>query len=296
MPALLDFAASIGLPWSRDERFYTATVLPQIICRDEFRYLDPFLQVVDKDRNWPEIKSGQSLVNIQIFTEYNPQKALIGVVDGRFGNIKGHKDTPDLLLFIEKPDEQNILLAIEAKLYDCPTPDKIKKQINAQRIALEPLCTVLKAELISRVLLVGKSTENWPEDHGLEIITWEDILSAYRDDDEVTNGYFFRLLDEAVGAWKDLNTRVFLGTHNKKKMTGKDIYDTVKSNLDGALAQGFMGRQGGIEGAMMKADFANIGRWETQSYETNEEIKSPPNRYWFPVKDFIALIDARGSE
>jgi len=305
MPTLREFASTTGLPWSRDERFYTATVLPQIICRDDFKHIGPFLDLVKKsihqDIQWPDIETDSDNINIQFFTEFNLKKAMVGVDSDRFDGINPEANTPDLVFLISPEEGTKLLLVIEAKLYDNPTPNQLQMQIAAQKNAFSQIAARLGIESpIHFALLAGQSTQDWSPDQDFNYITWEEILEAYRDDKEIVNGYFYRLLKEAVNAWKDLNTGVFLGKHNQKKRSGADIYEEVSKHPQGELATGFIGRQGGLKkGSALDQDIES-GNWRTQSYETNcrekdmNVLKNNPN--WFMIAEFKARVDAKEAD
>lgn len=58
-----------GLPLNRKERFFTGTVFPMIVCRDNFKHFTRFTSLI-KACEGLEIIAKPSSANIQFFTEY----------------------------------------------------------------------------------------------------------------------------------------------------------------------------------------------------------------------------------
>src|SRR5271169_2774544 len=64
------------LPLNRKEVFFTATVLPAIICADNFKHFDRFLKLLGL-RDIP-IDVSVEQANIQFFTEYCLAESIYG--------------------------------------------------------------------------------------------------------------------------------------------------------------------------------------------------------------------------
>jgi hypothetical protein len=58
------------LPLNRKERYYTGTILPQIIASDNFSSFNRFWKLIGGEHDL-EIQVTNGGVNIQFFTEYN---------------------------------------------------------------------------------------------------------------------------------------------------------------------------------------------------------------------------------
>ena len=65
------------LPLNRKERYYTATVLPGIICTENFKYFGRFLKLLNLGSARFDVADN---VNIQFFTEYGLAEALVDKV------------------------------------------------------------------------------------------------------------------------------------------------------------------------------------------------------------------------
>ena len=103
------------LPLNRKERFYTGTVLPQIICYDNFKYFERFTSLI---RGFPKdihINPSPSANNIMFTTEYSLKESYRRR-DGNkiFEDIPATKETPDLVTLIMNPEP--LLILLEAKM------------------------------------------------------------------------------------------------------------------------------------------------------------------------------------
>lgn len=74
--------------------------------------------------------------------------------------------------------------------------------------------------------------------------------------------------------------------NNDDLVTGQDIYDGYKA---GNLVYKWMGRNYGIDGQVLRQDLSS-GGWRTWAYEVRYGSIAG-NRNWFPVAEFIALVD-----
>ena len=75
--------------------------------------------------------------------------------------------------------------------------------------------------------------------------------------------------------------------NNDDLVTGQDIYDGYKA---GNLVYKWMGRNGGKSGKTLREDLSS-GAWRTWAYEVRYE--SYPHNNWFPIEEFIELVDLR---
>lgn len=115
------------LPLNRKEAFFTATVLPAILCADSFKHFDRFLNLLDV-RDIP-IDSGVEQANIQFFTEYCLAESIYGDVP-KFPDAPRERVRPDMMIFIEGPEP--LLIAIEAKLYASTQASDLNMEMENQ--------------------------------------------------------------------------------------------------------------------------------------------------------------------
>ena len=74
------------LPLNRKERFFTGTVLPMIVCRDNFKYFKRFTSLIDGCEEL-EVSASPDSSNIQFFTEYSLVESIYDqATKGRFLN------------------------------------------------------------------------------------------------------------------------------------------------------------------------------------------------------------------
>ena len=272
------------LPLNRKEKFYTGTVFPMIVCRDNFKYFHLFLSLLGI--NGLEIKANPNLSNIQFFTEYNLRESIYDPeTKTRFGGQPETNDTPDILILIA--GEQKILIAIEAKMYEMLERHKLEYQMNRQKkYVLKWLQTRLNIQRILHYALLPKAlSDNKMNGLAYPIITWDDIYKKYKE--AYTEDYFLSLLKIALNYYDELVSESTGYSKNCEiKMSGVDI---LKGYRAGTLDKKTMGRSMGLKGKYLLEDI-NSGRWRKQEYETSSKEKLPTDN-WFYIKEFIELVD-----
>jgi hypothetical protein len=124
------------LPINRKELYYTGTVLPGIVCHDDFRYFHRFLKLLRIEGL--AIDADPSSANIQFFTEYGLAESIFGSdTRARFLEAPSERDTPDILIFVD--GHSPVLVAIEAKMFDRVSPGELLGQMARQRSILDYL-------------------------------------------------------------------------------------------------------------------------------------------------------------
>ena len=122
----LDALSQSKLPINRKERFYTGTVLPAIICHNEFQDFGKFLDLVGV--SGVNVNPDPVNANLQFFTEYGLAEFVIGDdTRRRFPDLPPERDIPDIVILIDK-----YIVAIEAKMYDSVSARQINIQMNRQ--------------------------------------------------------------------------------------------------------------------------------------------------------------------
>lgn len=271
LASLLDTA----LPMNRKERFFTGTIIPMILCSDDFRYFGRFLRMAGiEDRL---IHTGDETTNVQFFTEYGfAESRFPPAVRARFPEFVLGRDTPDVLVYIagEKP----LLLGVEAKMYDVPDRPSLQEQIDRQEQLLLYIAQYIGNPEIAQVALLpeklaDRMTLSCP------IVTWEALIDEY---EAVSPAYFVSMLKEALRRYDDLVSRP------PDRLLGQEIVARFKA---GDHEYNCMGRQGGLEGDPLKQD-VDSSRWMVKAYSCRQD-PIPPNQNWFPIADFVKLVESR---
>ncbi|NLT50019.1 MAG: hypothetical protein GXX85_03780 [Ignavibacteria bacterium] len=126
------------MPLNRKERFYTGSVLPAIICYNNFRYINRFFELVDGFDNKLQINPNADNNNILIQTEYSFKESLVEpYFIKKFEGDYETKDTPDLVILITEPEY--FLFVGEAKMFSNANPGDINTQMNNQRWFIDAL-------------------------------------------------------------------------------------------------------------------------------------------------------------
>lgn len=274
------------LPMNRKEVFFTATVLPMIIAKDNFQYLPLLLNALEI-LPVPEIVVQLPYTNIQFFTEYNLFRALNGTgreKEFQIGEDSIPEDTPDLMILIDTPDNKTLLIALEAKMFSQPSVVDIAIQMGKQKKMLDIVKQALGLEYHHFALLPQKLAEKVEIKD--KVITWETVRDLF--EPVAKDDYFMNILKIALDSYATLASSYesSYGKNNENRMTGQEIYDRFKENI---LENQSMGRDKGLNGLVLKKDLEN-GGWKTQRYETRKS--GIPNCNWFAVEAFVKRIDS----
>ncbi|MGK4008506.1 hypothetical protein WMF31_38205 [Sorangium sp. So ce1036] len=272
--------ADTGLPLNRKERFFTGTVLPMLVCADDFAHFGRLTELVGLGRVTVDARPDSA--NVQFFTEYGFAESLVGETTGRFPGAPTAKDTPDVLIYIAGPTRA--LLAIEAKMYDRPTTAELNEQLAAQAALVRYLAGRLDVDAarIAHVALLPAALAREIVALSVPTVTWEQIMETYAD---VAPRYFVEVLRVALARYERLvSPRRTSGANAEMKLAGAEIYERHRA---GSLATPWMGRQGGLNGAELARDIAS-GTWRAQRYECSSKPVHNPN--WFSVDEFVTRI------
>jgi hypothetical protein len=276
---------SAELPLNRKERFFTGTVFPMIVCKENFRHLHLLLSLLGVSPT-PAIISTADKENFLFFTEYSLVESALGMTKQRFKNLPHTKDTPDIVILIKA--ETKILVALEAKMYNGTTVSGLNQQMLAQQKILESIQESLSVDKVYHYALLSEKLAKKVE-HGLAypVLTWEAIYKEY--EPVCKNDYFFDMLRISLDIYDDLvsSTSISFGRNSEEKLSGQQIYERFKQ---GTLDKVSIGRSGGKYGGKLKEDITT-GKWHTFVYETSSKKPVDLNRNWFWIEDFVNLID-----
>ena len=278
------------LPLNRKEVFFTATVLPAIICADSFRHFDRFLRLLGLRDIAIDISKENA--NIQFFTEYSLVESILGnrSAKDRFPHPPHEKERPDVMIFIERSEP--ILIAIEAKLYSSARASDLKREMeNQEKHVLSYLLKHLpglRRDNTVHAALLPKGMKDYFGDQGPALtITWEDLQREYEDVESAR--YFLEILGIALRDYDTLKSpETTFGAHAEGKVTGAEILYGYQNHI---LKFEAMGRQGGIKGDSLKEDIAE-NKWKEHEYEVRESSADLPAN-WFPISDFVALVSRK---
>ena len=273
-----------GLPLNRNERYFTGTVFPMIVCANGFRDLGAFASLIP-GCTLPPIDADPRTTNIQFFTEYSLVESVHGpAARARFPNPTKADETPGIMFLVA--GGRTVLVAVEAKMYDQPTAKELMTQLQAQRYQLDYLRDTLAIGQVHHALLLPKGLADKLGGRlpaPFPLILWEDLLAAYRpirgDAD-----YFLGVLALALEQWPVLAAKPSVqGANAERKLTGAEILERL-----GDPAVRTMGRNGGLAGMALQNDFPG-GKWRKHHYEVSA-AEEPADGNWFLVEEFVDLL------
>jgi hypothetical protein len=275
-----------GLPLNRKEVYFTATVLPGIICADNFIHFGKFLDLLG-------IKGLGAIdaTKIQFFTEYS-FASTIDDEDSHLADFEGKHQQPDLLILIG--GAPTTLIVVEAKMYSPVGKQSLVAQMESQERELwywinakKPESRVVHAALLPQQMMPGIDNLGdckFPHaDRTRPVITWENIAEEFKN---VSSGaYFVGVLNTALDKYPALvNQGWETEQYSDAKLPGVEI---VAGYLRHNGKYHMMGRVGGIRGPKLRGDI-NTQRWWTYEYEVNVSPQQRP--HWFPISEFVKLV------
>jgi len=273
------------LPINRKEKFYTATVLPQIICYENFKYFHLFTKLIDNFNFNLNLMPDIHKNNIQFLTEYSLKESLFTKVSqNKFINPPKTKETPDLLILITEP--QLILIVAEAKMYSSSNAYELANQMKQQKKVIDSIKNTfhISTHNIFHFGLVPSKMIN-KQNFKYPIIYWEEILEAYKN--ILNDNYFYNVLKLAIENYDTLSSKSSFsssGQNMETRLNGEEIVNLVKKGENFLV-----GRAGGLRGKNLIKD-KNSGEWSTYSYEVNFSNINPPNVNWFTAKEFVSFL------
>jgi hypothetical protein len=283
------------LPLNRKEVYFTATVLPAIICANDFAHFDRFLKLLGAPES--DIQDARSTsTNVQFFTEYCLADAIHGdETKSRFPHAPTSHERPDLMILID--GSEPLLIAVEAKLYDGTREADLNDEMNRQKKnVLDYLGTcwpglrTIHAALLPKPMKDGFTGQTLLEhaepsaSYARRIITWEEIQDKYADVSGVS--YFLEMLRIAIKKYPDLLGGSVDGNEDAR-LPGSEI---VRRYEQGDSEFQTMGRNRGIDGPELGGDIAT-GAWSNQVYQVRKSAEVP-NRNWFRIGDFVVRVRA----
>jgi hypothetical protein len=267
--------------FNREERFFTGTVFPGIVCRENFKYASIFLNLLHQtNSSFPEnlkVEWTRDNKTILFFTEYSLKKSGHKFQMANDEIIPG--DTPDIL-FIIRNDGQEYLFAFEGKMYSQCNDLDMKRQLERQLEILKGLSRASNID-IENIYHFGLVPEPMTRSFSGEIknrmITWERLYHAYSS--IYHDDYYLDILKHAIDHYYDLR-----GISVKKssgKLPGAIIFsEHIKRGIKR------VGRGQGVKG--LQNDL-NDEPWKTREYEYGIDDDLPKVN-WISIDDFINIV------
>jgi hypothetical protein len=274
------------LPLNRKERYYTATVLPSIICAENFAHFGRFLKLLELEDAGFDV--ARDSVNIQFSTQYSLADSIFDAeTKDRFREFPVAYDTPDLMILID--GSLPMLIAIEAKMFSAVSKAYLLFQMHRQRdLILASIVNKWPRLGIVQVALLPLTLKNdFRPLQGMQVITGEDVYHTYKEIPSAA--YFNDMLWTAISQFDRLRAkeRIF-GENAQDFLSGEDIVNGFQQER--FLFQ-TMGRQKGITGQQLIGDISR-GEWRKRLYEVRR-TSDLPNRNWFRISDFVDLVKDR---
>jgi hypothetical protein len=287
----LEYNLNNYLPINRKEKFYTATILPSIICYDNYKFISLFFDLIDNFPKSIKINPNSDINNIQFITEFSLKESA-NFVGKEFKNVPDSKETPDLVILITEPELY--LIVVEGKMFSSTKINDFKDQIQGQKKVIDCIKNTLNIK-DNNIYHIGLVPEKYYSNNimiNCQMIFWEDIIDSYKN--VLNNNYFFEMLKHAIKNYKELisnNETAFgsIGKNMEDRLSGLDI---VKYNNSGKIF--WVGRNRGLHGSELKIDRETDG-WETFLYEVNFTASDAPNRNWFSSQDFVDFIGKKSN-
>lgn len=293
MNSLSEILSTI-IPLNRKERFYTGTVLPAIICADNFKQMNRFFGLIGGFDIAIEINPDPENCNIVFQTEYSFKESVYGEHFQKMYSEKHEtKDTPDLVILITEPEKY--LFVCEAKMFSNITPGDLNRQLMNQEWFIDTIKGKLGIPdencfhfaLVPEGLIPDKTRLSRP------VVYWEEVLNAYNDIQK--SEYFFNILKMALQKYELLksnsgNQLLTYGKNMDFRLSGESILELHKSGKNF-----WVGRNLGLSGEKFRVDVES-GGWKHFEYEINLDAQEAPNRNWFSSGEFYKAVTNQTNE
>jgi hypothetical protein len=272
----------IDIHFNREERFFTGSVFPGIVCRENFKHFHLLLELLNKiDNRVPvnlEITWTKEKKTIIFYSEYNLKKS--GHKHKKLGDPEIQGDTPDILFLIESSGTR-YLFALEAKMYVHCSGVDLNDQMLRQKPNLIEIATTagVSSENIFHFGLVPEPmAKSFSSDFRSKVVTWEMLYNQFST--VVQDDYFGDVLKYSTVNYYDLCGQQLVNSEGK--LPGEVIYNEyIKRGVKR------VGRKNGVRGFI---NDISSGLWKNQVYEYGlDEVL--PNRNWFNIDDFINSVE-----
>lgn len=274
------------LPISREEKHYTAFLLPSIILHSEFTAIGKFFKLIGVPKEF--LKENYSIDEIEILPEYSLKK--INKNDKWSTATIGKKlSVPDLVILIKLSANRNFLIVIEGKVFSNISNTDFRNQLDGQK---EYIDAIMEAQEINKkdILHLGilmNEFEVFQLKEEEKIIIWDDILNVFK---EQKGTYAYEYLNEAVRHQEELVSKS-INTYRKNCTDLWTIYEIIEYYSKGKEYSDFIvGSQCGIRN-LKKQIYNGVISLEDKCFEVNLDINTAINNNWYHVNELIEFIN-----
>jgi hypothetical protein len=273
------------LPVNRNEKYFSDTLFPMVVCKDNFRHFNRFLTLAGLDHFYPAAKNWNS-DHILLLTEYSLQEGILSTFREKYPDLSNDPETPDIVIYIHKPIRY--IIALDTVMYKAISAEQLEAKLDSRMEFLRLMAKEMNAVYAQFAILPHSLLHSYKNAFTGPVITWEQLSYAYRD---TGPDYFLDMLNFSIKKFPDLvsNPSMIDPDNPVRHMIGQRIFDSYNN---GTFKFASVGRSGGLGGERFVDDITS-GHWRTRRYEVTEE--PPRNRNWFYVELFVQRILEIGS-
>lgn len=268
----------LTVPLNREERFWTATVLPALAVGSDLSGLGAFVQLLRKESDLPPESHVPAYPKALFLTEFSRLKSAGHYAIGASLTHTDREVTPDALVITLGATPT--IYGIEAKMFD--TIYSVEWQLSQQKEhCIDPLARDMAARLRTEVdvrmlALIPEQHRKAAQAQGIHTITWSDILAL-----GPGTGYYHDLLSLAIESYDKLidhKARFVEGG-----MSGELIVEIFSHGP--ATPPCWVGAAKGPRG---KRSSLELGEWKKTMFMVNWSSTERPSRNWMSLRDFLA--------
>jgi len=184
----------------REERYFSATILPYLMAYENFTGLKAFLSYInDKYLSLTDAKIDlsnfdENIKNMQMITEPALERDLpyykIPIPTESFGRKKDKQSKPDILIIFN-----GWVILIEAKYFTSYNPYGLYMQMDQQSYVLDIVKTMSEEKIINGIQLAICPIHDYLKE--FSVITWEEIYNIMRTIIPKDN-YFMKRLKNSI--------------------------------------------------------------------------------------------------
>lgn len=275
----------MSLPVNRDERHYTAFILPDLIKGYNFNNLNKFLKLIGIPEKF--IKQDYKLEEIELLPEYSLNKVR---KNREFRDAISGKTlyVPDLIILV-RVDTEKFLTVLEGKVFSYVDNNSFREQLNNQKNFINVLCQVEKIpeSNIRHVGILMNPLKDFCVEQNELLINWKEILDMYP---EQQGQYCYEYLKKAIEMKETLisNNK---DTYRKNCTQVWKLHDIIDYYLKGKDYSDFIvGSQYGLNRLKEKVFSGQIDL-DKKDFEVNLDKNKPINRNWYNVRELIDFLN-----
>jgi hypothetical protein len=275
----------LTVPLNREERFWTATVLPALAVGSDLSGLGNFVQLLRKESDLPPESHVPTYPKALFLTEFSRLKSAGHYTIGASLTHTDREVTPDVLVITLGATPT--IYGIEAKMFD--TISSVEWQLSQQKEhCVDPLARDVAAQVgaevdVRMLALIPEQHLKATRARGIHTITWSDILAL-----GPGTGYYHDLLSLAIESYDKLIDHKARFTEGG--MTGERIVEMWSHGT--ATPPRWVGAGKGPRG---KRSSLILDGWKKTEFVVNWSSTDKPSRNWMSLDDFIAETRHQGT-